>query len=107
MFECEANQTTLTIVVCYFCLYCYCIHCFPQKRFRERLREPSTAQLWNSKSHHCRLCTVTSLIVGVLLGALLHYLINRAQSKPHTPPHDPLPQVVKKSRHLHYQTEEG
>ena len=40
------------------------------------------------------LCTVTSLIVGVLLGALLHHIINRARSKPPTPPHDPLPQGV-------------
>lgn len=31
------------------------------------------------------LCTVTSLILGVLLGAVLHYLITRARAKPPTP----------------------
>ena len=40
------------------------------------------------------LCTVTSLIVGVLLGALLHHIINRARSKPPTPPHNIHSQVV-------------
>ena len=102
MFEC--NDTCMDIephlYSGYYFLYCYCSHSFPQIAQNTTAGSGSDTEDLQLLSYGTAititavLCTVTSLIFGVLLGALLHHIINRAWSKPPTPPHNPLPQGV-------------